>query len=237
MAELRWVLVGLGLAVLVGVYLWSRLRSGRSSRNARDARDERVEPRLDEDTAWAERAPALTADEPPHEAGETGLLFEDLPVPDAEDDGEPPEQPNATPERILVVHIRALNPPGFGGRELVSALMSEGLEYSDPGVFVQQSDQGQTLFTLANMFEPGSIPREAEEDFVTPGVTAFMVLPGPGSADTVARMVALSRRLATRLSGEVLDEAGSTLTNQRATHMREEVIEFQRRSQISALDL
>ena len=233
MAELRWVLVGLGLAVLVGVYLWSRWRSRNSGR---DTRDERVEPRLDEDTTWA-KTPVLTADEPTHEAGETGLLFEDLPVVGVEDDIEPPEPPNASPERILVVHIRALNPPGFGGRELVSALLSEGLEYNDPGVFIQPSDQGQTLFTLANMFEPGSIPREAEEGFVTPGITAFMVLPGPGNADTVARMVALARRLATRLSGEVLDEAGSTLTNQRATHMREEVIEFQRRSQISAQDL
>lgn len=234
MAELRWVLVGLGLAVLAGVYLWSRLRSRKSDQ---DALDERVEPRLDEAATWAERGPVLTADEPAHETGETGLLFEDLPVAGVEDDVEPPEPPSASPERILVIHIRALNPPGFGGRELVSALLSEGLEYSDPGVFIQQSDQGQTLFTLANMFEPGSIPREAEDGFVTPGVTAFMVLPGPGNADTVARMVALARRLATRLSGEVLDEAGSTLTNQRATHMREEVIEFQRRSQISAQNL
>lgn len=231
MAELRWILVVIGLAVLGGVYLWSR-RRGASQRD--ESAETRVEPRLDHDEDWPQPDPLL--DSPPEietASGETGLLFEDLPVPQAEAVEPPPEVP---PEKILVVHIRAMREPGFPGPDLVAALELEGLTYRDPGVYVQVSDQGQTLFTVANMFEPGSIPREAPEDFVTRGVTCFMVLPGPANAETLARMVSLARRLASRLAGEVLDEALSTLTNQRATHMREEVIEYQRRSQIAASD-
>ncbi len=232
MAELRWILVVIGLAVLVGVYLWSR-RRGSSERD--ESVETRVEPSLDHNVDWQQPDPLL--DSPPGAdtaSGETGLLFEDLPVPEAEPVELPPEVP---PEKILVVHIRAVRDPGFPGPDLVAALELEGMEYREPGVYVQISDQGQTLFTVANMFEPGSIPREAPEDFVTGGITCFMVLPGPANAETLARMVSLARRLASRLSGEVLDEALSTLTNQRATHMREEVIEFQRRYQISTQDL
>jgi cell division protein ZipA len=138
------------------------------------------------------------------------------------------------PQRILVIHVRSLRDSGFPGPDVVAALETEGLEYEEPGIYIQQSDQGQPLFTIANMFEPGTIPRDAPEGFATTGLTAFMVLPGPGNADTLARMVALARRLAARLHGEVLDDAGSSLTNQRATHMREEVIEFNRRSKIAA---
>jgi cell division protein ZipA len=228
MAELRWILVVVGLAVLAGVYLWSRRRSGQSSEEPTGTR---VEPRLEQEEDWPEDPLLPEPEDTGTPSGETGLLFEDLPVPGSE---VPPPQPAAPPEKILVIHVRALREPGFPGPDLVAALEFEGLEYREPGVYVQLSDQDQPLFTVANMFEPGSIPREAPEDFVTRGITTFMVLPGPGSAETLARMVAMARRLAARLSGEVLDESLSTLTNQRATHMREEVIEFQRRSQISA---
>jgi len=46
-------------------------------------------------------------------------------------------------------------------------------------------------------------------------------------------MIASARRLAGLLGGEVLDEAGSTLTNQRATHMKEEIVEHLRQSRLS----
>jgi cell division protein ZipA len=239
MTELRWILVGIGLAVLAGVYLWSRRRA--SSRDATE-REARVEPRLEQNDEWPGEPLLEDLDEDFEEGfgskqeptGETGLLFEDLPVPGEDEESRPAI--GAAPQRILVVHVRAIRETGFPGPDLVAALETEGLEYEDPGVYIQQSDQGQTLFTIANMFEPGSIPRDAPEEFSTNGLTAFMVLPGPGNAETLARMVALARRLAARLHGEVLDETGSTLTNQRATHMREEVIEFNRRSRISATE-
>ena len=52
----------------------------------------------------------------------------------------------------------------------------------------------------------------------------------------LAGMIESARRIARTLGGDVLDETGSTLTNQGATHLREQVIEFQRRSQIGLPD-
>jgi cell division protein ZipA len=242
MAELRWILVGIGLAILAAVYLWSRRRSAHRAENAPDGRieprlehDDRPEPQLGADDDWPGEPLLEDLEVERVPRGETGLLFEDLPVPGEEGRGRAAAAGGASgaPERILVVHIHAVKERGFAGPDLVAALETEGLEYEEPGVYVQPSNQGQAHFTIANMFEPGTIPRDAPEDFFTHGITAFMVLPGPGTAETLARMVALSRRLAARLGGEVLDETGSTLTNQRATHMREEVIEFKRRFRIA----
>ncbi len=78
------------------------------------------------------------------------------------------------------------------------------------------------------MLEPGSFPLEAMDEFSTRGVTAFMMVRPTGSVEALARMIACARRLADQLGGDVLDETGSTLTNQRATHMKEEIVEFQR---------
>ncbi len=99
------------------------------SRRGSSQRDEsvetRVEPRLDQDDDWQQPDPLLG---PPPDvdtaSGETGLLFEDLPVPEPEAVEPPTEVP---PEKILVVHIRAMREPGFPGPDLVAALELEGL--------------------------------------------------------------------------------------------------------------
>ena len=82
------------------------------------------------------------------------------------------------------------------------------------------------------MVEPGIFPIDAGAGFTTEGITAFMILPGPGGVDSLAAMIESARRIARTLGGDVLDETGSTLTNQGATHLREQGIEFQRRSHI-----
>ena len=58
MAELRWVLIILGLAIVAAVYLWGRRRSQSSDAD----RSARVEPQLSDETDW--QPPAESADEP-----------------------------------------------------------------------------------------------------------------------------------------------------------------------------
>ena len=86
------------------------------------------------------------------------------------------------------------------------------------------------------MHEPGSFPLEDMDEFETGGIIAFMVLKKDGTADSLSRMIACARRLASILGGEVLDETGSTLTNQLATHMKEQAIEYLRKVRLEAAD-
>ena len=226
MIELRWVLVLLGLAVVAGVYLWGRKRS---SAPVRQDHSGRVEPKLEESPAWhdADRGDdgfALEAQGPVAE----GLKAGDIAPADSQSVREP--------SRILLVHVRAAKGSSFPGGDLIAALQNEGLRLGDQGAFEAPSDSGEPLYTVANMVEPGTFPQDAAASFTTQGITAFMVLPGPGGVESLAGMIESARRIARTLGGDVLDETGSTLTNQGATHLREQVIEFQRRSRIGLPD-
>ena len=242
MSELRWILLALGLVVLAGVYLWSRRRAGRQE--AMDEGGYRREPTLDTRPPWDRIAP--TDSRQPAESGRTAPAAtrpEAVPTgkrPMEQSEMELPEpqrgereEASGEPEKILVVHVRAAPGEVFHGPDLEQVFQAEGLVYGKHGAYNLLDGRGRSLFTVASMVEPGTFPEEGLEDFTTRGLSMFMVLPGAGDADTLARMIACARRMASRLEGEVLDDSGSTLTNQRATHMREEIIEFQRRRQIS----
>jgi len=217
--ELRWVLVLLGLAVVAGVYLWGRQRN---SQPRHDANRDRVEPKLEESADWYDATSDVELARQP--ADEEDLSNHEI---------EPVEgDSNREPSRILVIHVRAAKGSSFSGEELLGAMKGEGLRLTDNGVFESPSDSGEPLYTIANMVEPGTFPKDAGAGFSTEGITAFMVLPGPGGVDSIAAMIESARKIARTLGGDVLDETGSTLTNQGATHLREQVVEFQRRSQI-----
>jgi len=61
-----------------------------------------------------------------------------------------------------------------------------------------------------------------------PGISLFMVLPGPvEGAEAFDSMMESARALAKSLDADLLDESGSTLSIQRERYMREEVIQFE----------
>ena len=67
-----------------------------------------------------------------------------------------------------------------------------------------------------------------------PGVSFFMVVPGPlDGAEAFDLMIQAARALTQTMDAELLDESGSTLSIQRERYMREEVIQFQHSSLVS----
>jgi cell division protein ZipA len=219
--ELRWILVLLGLAVVAGIYLWGRQRTSQPTRS--DNRG-RVEPKLEESADWHDTVSDVEFGTQSQRPLGQEPSTQDIEHSDSDFAREP--------SRILVIHVRAAKGSSFSGDELLGALKNEGLSLGDKGAFEFPSDSGEPLYTVANMVEPGIFPIDAGAGFTTEGITAFMILPGPGGVDSLAAMIESARRIARTLGGDVLDETGSTLTNQGATHLREQVIEFQRRSHI-----
>ncbi|MGD8978180.1 MAG: cell division protein ZipA C-terminal FtsZ-binding domain-containing protein [Gammaproteobacteria bacterium] len=237
MPELRWILLLIGLLVLAVIYVWGRRRS--AAREDEPQPVSRVEPRLDGDLPpWeAENVPVpepepepIVVEPAPRRQLDTQLDLEGHRGADQSAEAEPA---GSEQQKILVLHIRPVQGAEFHGPELIQAFGAEGLTYGDYGAFHHQDDAGRNLFTVVSMLEPGSFPVEQMEEFRTRGLTAFMMVRSAGSVEALARMIACARRLASLLDGEVLDEAGSTLTNQRATHMKEEIVEFLRQSRLT----
>lgn len=234
MSELRWIIALIGIGVIAALFIWGRHRS-----ESRRRRAGRVEPQLDEKPDRQFDSPELRISA----REEDWVQFPETEIrrqPDragarsAGASSTARESAAAGPDRrkIVVLHVRAASGADFKGAELLEVFKGEGLEFGKYGAFHQLDDKGRSQFVIANMMEPGSFPIDSMASFSTSGITAFMVLPGPAGVDGLARMIACCRRLATILGGEVLDESRSTLTNQRATHLKEEIIEFLRQSRL-----
>jgi len=202
MDGLRWLLLFFGLLVIAGVYLYSR-RDKTKSEETSEVSPARVEPTLD--------------------AGE------EEPVIDEVDD--PTEMPaEAGPQKIVTLRLIGRNKNPFKGDELILSMRGIGLRHGKFGIFHRYdgNDESRTIFSAASLVEPGSFDLANIKDQQIPGISLFLVLPGPvESVEGFDLMMAAARALAQTLDGELLDESGSTLSIQRERYLREEIIQFQ----------
>lgn len=227
MWSLRWVLLGLGALLIVGIYLWGRgfLRGPRSKEPTRRAR---VEPTaLDEPVVepLPDRLPELVdpaVDEAePHGKRSVGSP-DDAPA-SAEEAPAPPET-----ERVVTVRLVPKGAP-LNGQTVVLALRAAGLQHGRYGIFHRMPETGpqEPLFSVANLTEPGSFDLTNLAEATLPGMSFFILLPGIG--DPVERfdmMVDTARSLALELDGELHDDRGSTWSIQRERYVREQIIEY-----------
>ena len=207
MDGLRWLLLLFGLLVVAGVYLYSRRQ------NSRDESDDDAAKRI---------APTI-GDEPDHESAET----DDLPEIEAPDANLPSGD---APQKIVTLRIIARDGGIFRGDELILSLRGIGLRHGKFGIFhrTDGNDESRTIFSAASLVEPGSFDLANIKDQEIPGISLFMVLPGPiDGVEAFDMMMEAARALAQSMEAELLDESGSTLSIQRERYLREEVIQFQ----------
>jgi cell division protein ZipA len=205
MWDLRWVLLGLGALVLVGVYLWSRGIFSRDILPALPRRKPRTEPSIGEPP------------QPPPPPPEQPSLVETV---SEEEKARPP------PDRIVALRLVPRSGELDTGRA-VSALRNAGLEHGRYAIFHRQLGTNREGFSVASLTEPGSFDLDRLDGTTIAGLSFFVVLPGRG--DPVARfdaMVETARALSVQLAADLFDERGSSWSSQRERYLREELIEY-----------
>ena len=221
MDGLRWLLLISGIVVVVGIYFYGRMKASGSSS---DAPDGRVEPQLsaDSDVEAVDDSASDDADDFV-ELDETPMLVDD--------DGEPAPEPS--PQKIVTLRIVARDRGSFRGDDLILSLRGIGMRHGKFGIFhrIDGDDDDATIFSAASLVEPGSFDLENIKEQSIPGISLFLVLPGPlEGAEAFDMMIESARTITQALNGELLDESGSTLSIQRERYMREEVIQFEHNS-------
>jgi cell division protein ZipA len=209
MDGLRWLLLFFGILVIAGVYFYSR--RGKSKIVESEAQPRRFEPTLQlDDSAEVEASGTGVSEQP--------------------DSG--PLQPEPTPEqpqKIVTLRLVAREKSAFKGDDLVLSLRGIGLRHGKFGIFHRYdgSDEARTIFSAASLVEPGSFDLANIKEQKIPGISLFLVLPGPiDSVEAFDLMMAAARALTQSLDGELLDESGSTLSIQRERYLREEIIQY-----------
>lgn len=212
MDGLRWLLLLFGVLVIAGVYIHSRYQRTRT-----------------------DKAPSLPLN---RERVEPSLLGSEKHAEDRTDDGTGHSLANPDVEReiadseqkIVTLRIVARNNGAINGEELAQTLRGIGLRHGKFGIFhrCDGPDEDKVIFSVASLVEPGTFDLTTIAEQQIPGISLFMVLPGPiDGAQSFDLMIAAARTLRQALNAELLDESGSTLSIQRERYLREEIIEFQ----------
>ena len=214
MDGLRWLLLLFGLLVIAGVYFYSRRE--KAAPETEPLPTERVEP-----TLGADGAPAV-----PEPDEETRDVAED----EVADGGEAPISSEKVPQKIVTLRLVARDGGSFRGDELILSLRGIGMRHGKFGIFHRYdgNNEEDTIFSAASLVEPGSFDLTNIKEQQLPGISLFLILPGPvEAAEAFDMMMSAARAVAQALDGELLDESGSTLSIQRERYMREEVIQFE----------
>jgi cell division protein ZipA len=214
MDGLRWLLLLFGLLVIAGVYFYSRRE--KSAPDAEPQSTGRVEPTL---------GSGDVAGEPDETVSD-----EDSDVADERADEEVPVSADKVPQKIVTLRLVAREGGAFRGDELVLSLRGIGMRHGKFGIFHRYdgSTGDNTVFSAASLVEPGSFDLTNIKEQELPGISLFLILPGPiEGAAAFDMMMAAARAVAQALNGELLDETGSTLSIQRERYMREEIIQFE----------
>lgn len=244
--ELRWILLGLGLLVVLGVFLGGLLKS--RSRPSDPPRSEPVfwpeEPETSVPATEPVQSQNFFAASLEEEGGSPEAAVDD--IRSDSDTGEQPDEPQPDEPQTApgsddpvedserVVSLRLI--PGEGERldaeRTVRALREAGLQHGPYEIFHYCEDRNvpESGFSVANLVEPGSFDLSNIPGTALPGITFFMVL--PGSRDPIERfdkMIGMARELCQSLDAHLLDELGNSWSVQGERYLREKLIEYRRR--------
>ncbi len=219
----RWILIIVGIAILVSIFLFGnpgRKRRTRASPKRNRMLRQRREPTLAVDETEA-------PDEPQDNEPGQGELAMDSAADDEERDRPPPGPP---PDKIISLFLQARDNHRISGVDLLEAALKSGMVFGEHDIFHRVMDEnGDILFSMANLTKPGSFNKTAWNTLETKGVTMFLTLPAPlGALDAWDAMLATSRRVAELLHADLLDDTHSTFTRQREGQIREELREYER---------
>jgi cell division protein ZipA len=133
-------------------------------------------------------------------------------------------QPPEAPQKILALRITAAAASPFDGRSLHEAITAAGLEFGRYKVFHRLHPDGEPVFSLASLKEPGTFDPATMDGLSYRGVAMFAVLPGPlAPALALEQMLEAARVIAERLGGVLQDDRGAPLSVARIEQLRAEV--------------
>ena len=225
MNELRWILLGIGVLVIAGIYFWGsakekyKLRSRiekypayEKNRFTKVNVNPKKEKNMDISSALAAFNAYLKQVKNPSD--DTGL--EPVPAEELDPDDEialppiadQPHQIDPAKQEIMVIYITAESKREFSGPDILQAVESADLHYGDMKIFhyhgPDKKHSTRPLFSLANIHEPGNFDISNMDRVSTNGLALFMRLPAEIGGDIAFEiMLDTAHNIAYLLGGEL----------------------------------
>lgn len=244
MSALQWALLLLGVGIAVLLILSSRREKKALERLSQPA----PQPASRD---WGMERDVMTrpleAAEPKPGAPVQGTPFDELGVgkprkrsapevaaapvpPSVSATAAPPAAAPAVPQKVIGLYIAEHEGTNILGPKIHAALADRGLRFGAKRAYHRYEGE-QAVFSVASLVKPGALDPAEAEGFATPGLSIFMVLPGPVRPVAAFQdMLDTARALARALNAELYDsEERAPLTPERERVLHEQVEDWARR--------
>ncbi|MDO8825300.1 cell division protein ZipA C-terminal FtsZ-binding domain-containing protein [Methylophaga sp.] len=139
--------------------------------------------------------------------------------------------PEEAPDWEMVVALTIMAPESqmFTGRAIKSALDQQEMHFGDMQIYHRYTvnNRRQTLFSVANILDPGTLLPDQMIAMKTPGLLMFARLPGPVNGLTVFdSMLDTAHQLTAYLGGILCDEKREPITDKHLEATRNRIFEL-----------
>ena len=216
------------------------LSSSTSEKEDDNEHIEQMSMDLDRDDELSESLPSMrVSNEEQVDVEQTELKFDDNDEHDEEveqyetleeDNQKNSEDFEAVPEEVIALHVKG----PVQGAVLLQMMTELGCKFGELGIFHRYENTagtGPMIFSVANMFNPGTFDLDNMENFETEGVAFFMALPMKFDGQQAFNMMLnAAKKLAIEIpQGQVLDGQRQLLTRQSIHEARQRIREFERK--------
>jgi cell division protein ZipA len=185
------------------------------------------EPAMQQNAASA-KSERLT-DTPEHEPD---LFDEDAPVPEQVQAGAEPEvaESEADWDMVIAFTIMAESGKAFTGRAVKAALEQHDLRFGDMQIYhkFNAGSRKQTLFSVANIIDPGTLLPDKFVSMTTPGLLIFARLPGPVNGLALFDdLLETARGISEQLDATLCDETRQPVTDETLEATRSKILNYE----------
>jgi cell division protein ZipA len=133
-------------------------------------------------------------------------------------------------DMVVAFTIMAQEDNWFSGNQIQSAFEQHDLHFGDMHIFHKYTagSRKQTLFSVANILDPGTLAPDELASLSTPGLLIFTRLPGPINGLTLFDdLMDVANSLTLTLGGILCDEKREPVDESNLERMRTQILEYQ----------